>query len=96
MSAALELLDRVEIVEDETGIIISPIWKGVDRPNVGGWGLLRTDRPMAERLKKAIEDGAIHRDARIEKDVDGRTYVTSTEIFVLGRTMDADLKRLGY
>lgn len=98
MSSALELLDRVDIVEDDVmpGLLVKPIWKGVDRPFVGGWGLPIDARPLAERLKRAIEAGAIHSDARIQTDVDGRTYVETTQIRIVGRTMNADLKRLGY
>jgi hypothetical protein len=98
MSAALELLDRVDIVEDDVmpGLLVKPIWKGVDRPYVGGWGIPIDARPLAERLKRAIEAGAVYKDARIETDVDGRTYVATTQVRIVGRGMSADLERLGY
>lgn len=98
MSDVLELLDRVEIVVDDEAkcLCVKPFWKGVDRPCVGGWGLPIEARPLAERLKQAIEAGAVHRDPHVETDVEGMTYVASTQNRVAGRTMNADLKRLGY
>jgi hypothetical protein len=98
MSEVLELLERVDIVEGdaEQGIVVHAIWKNVDRPCVGGWSLPLGARPLAERLKRAIEAGAIHGRASIETDANGNTYVATTQVRVSGRTMDSDLKRLGY
>jgi len=92
------MLDRVDIVEDDVtpGLLVKPIWKGVDRPFVGGWGIPIDARTLAERLKRAIEAGVVHSDARIETDANGSTYVATTQVRVAGRTMNADLKRLGY
>lgn len=100
VSAVLHLLDRVEIAQDDdeegNQLVVRPIWKDVDRPSVGGWMLSAKARPLAERLKRAIEAGAVFTAGRIATDVDGRTYVATTGPRVLGRTLNADLKRLGY
>lgn len=92
-------LDRVEITVDPDGDSISvfPYWKGVDRPQGAGWGLRNTpaDRKLAQRLKAAIEAGAVYRSVTAAVDVNGSTYAR-TEGTVLGRTLNADLRRLGF
>lgn len=87
-------IKNVIITPHEHGVLVSPIWEGVDRPNVGGW--VTTPR-LATRLVNAILAGAVHKNARIVKDVNGQTYVTSDAyLIVSGKYMNADLKRLGF
>ena len=67
----------------------------VDRPEAMGFQLKPTHRQLAERLVRAIEDGVVFTNPTQEIDVFGRTYIDS-DCKVLGRTMNADLNRLGY
>lgn len=55
----------------------------------------KRDEKLAERLVKAINDGKAVTNVRIAKDVNGEDYVVADEAY-LGRTLNADLKRLGY
>lgn len=92
-------LDRVEITVslDESSITVWPYWNGVDRPRGAGWGLRNTPahRRLAERLKRALEAGAVYRSVTAAVDVNGNTYAR-TEGHLLGRTLNADLKRIGF
>ena len=100
MTDPMDLLDRVEVVDASTtplateGVLVRPIWKGVDRPDVGGWCFPVHQRELAERLKRAIEDGLIILAAEIRVDCDGDTYVAATYP-PLGRHTEATLTRLG-
>lgn len=68
-------------------------WSGVDRPCVGGWAV--KDAKMAQRLKAAILAGVVYYDAQVHTDTAGKTYVHAPAR-VLGRTMNADLRKLGF
>jgi len=77
-------------------IDIDVTWIGadLDRPHVGGWAI--SDKPaLATRLKTAIEAGAVYANPKIVKDSNGKTFVQAKSL-VLGRHMNADLKRLGF
>lgn len=99
MSDQKPTLDRVEITVDDSGDSISvfPFWNGVDRPQGAGWGLRNTPahNKLALRLKAALEAGVVYRSATVATDVNGKTYV-ATQGHILGRTLNADLKRLGF
>lgn len=92
-------IDRVDVVEggdpSNPTIVVTPFWRGVDRPSAGGWEIPASKRRLAERLSEAVRAGAVHPDPRVETDALGLTYVASS-CLVLGRTMDADLRRLGH
>jgi hypothetical protein len=91
-----EHFSHVEIVETADGSLhVEPIWKGVDRPNVGGWAVGPTHRALAERLCRAVRSGAAFGDVTAKVDVNGATYINASHL-VLGRHMNADLRRLGY
>lgn len=66
-----------------------------DRGGSYGWGLRPTHARLAQRLVAAINDGAVFADFRIGTDVHGQTYLSATST-ILGRTLNADLTRLGY
>jgi hypothetical protein len=99
MSDQTPTLDRVEITVDKDGegISVFPYWKGVDRPKGAGWGLRNTprDHKLARRLKAALEAGVVYRSVSVGTDVNGNTYA-STEGYILGRRLNADLTRLGF
>jgi hypothetical protein len=73
---------------------VYPVWSGVDRPITSGWQVRNRD---AVRLKRAIMAGAVCKSTRVATDVDGKTYVDHDgHARVSGRSMNADLKRLGF
>lgn len=76
-----------------TGIAVHPVWFDVDRPDTGGWVV--SNRSVARRLKAAIEDGNALANVHVATDVRGETYVAYNSR-VMGRYMNADLRRLGY
>jgi hypothetical protein len=92
------LFDRVEFEPNCGGTLtVWTIWKGVDRPKTSGLTIADTEagRKLAARLKLAIEAGATDRDPTIHTDRRGQTYVQA-ETTVRGRTLNADLKRIGF
>lgn len=72
---------------------VDPVWSDVDRPRTGGW-LVRGEK-MARRLERALRAGAVYDSPRIATDVNGKTYVEGSAK-VMGRYMNADLRRLGF
>lgn len=87
---------QVETLQDGSAhLSVDPIWRGVDRPDVGGWGLRLTDRRLADRLVLAVRSGAAFSCVRKCVDVAGNSYI-SAEHAVMGRKLNADLRRLGY
>ena len=62
---------------------------------VDGWTVKPTEIALARRLARAIETGVAFTAVEMKRDVNGKTYV-SAAAQVLGRRMNADLKRLGF
>lgn len=92
------VLDFVEIVENvkEDFVSVQPHWKGVDRPNTGGYTVSLKHKPLALRLKIALESGALWiQEPKIATDVNGKTYVNA-DIKILMRKCNSELKRLGF
>lgn len=73
--------------------LVSPIWHGVDRPDVGGTGCVTM--AMASRLRRAIEAGAALGPAEVKVDVDGKTYVEAPHRF-LAKRLNSSLRKLGF
>lgn len=69
----------------------------VDRPITGGiyTGPGPRGKRLAERLAAATRAGVVHEDAYVKTDIYGKTYVTSRTT-VMGKYLNADLKRLGF
>lgn len=65
----------------------------LDRTDGMGFGFQHRD--LAERMARAIEDGAIFLDPEVRTDADGRTYVHATAA-TIGKYADVDLARMGY
>ncbi len=88
-----------EITTDELGLHVRPIFEvnGERQPGRCGWGLNdnKRDRALAARLARAITAGAAYSNLRVCVDVNGNTYACG-DTNVLGRRMNADLKRLGF
>lgn len=80
---------------DDNEIVVRAHVEGlaVDRPELQGW--VCTNQKIAERLKAAIEAGVVFHNFSIKPDINGKTYLSASSR-VLGRMMNADLKRLGF
>lgn len=87
--------DRAEIKPDSTPgyFVVRAYFSGVDRPE--GTGFVVKGKPLAERLKRAMEAGVVHTDLHALFDRNGKTFA-SHRTHVLARMMNADLKRLGF
>lgn len=67
----------------------------LNRTDGMGWLFGPNHKRLAERLVAAINAGVVFGNPELRTDVNGRTYV-SADVKVLGRTANADLKRLGF
>lgn len=106
MATCTRATPKAEITKESAGptgpslsvdVVWQPIDGDLDRPSTCGW-LIADDargRRLATRLVKAIEAGAAAVFDCVATDLNGRSYVQSTPK-VFGRTLSADLKRLGY
>jgi hypothetical protein len=74
-------------------IVVTPMWSDVDRDQ--GTGYVVGNARVADRLRRAMLAGVVFTDAEIKTDVNGKTYV-SARSHVLGRMINADLRRLGF
>ena len=85
-----------EITKNAGEIVVTVAWDAqVDRNRVSSWALGPRHGALAERLKRAVDALAGCLNPAIRRDNAGKTYV-SAESCVMGRTMNADLMRLGY
>lgn len=89
------IIDRVEISSTKSEIVVTPVWRNVQRQTPYSIALKPEDFKLAGRLKKAIEDGRVFTKVQAKVDANGKTY-PSFDCAVMGRTLNADLKRLGY
>jgi len=71
---------------------VHPVWRGVDRPDAGGW---LVPKKYVDRLRRAILAGAACPNPVIKTDVDGKTYV-HWDLAVMGKYINSDLKKLGF
>jgi len=86
-------LKEVSVRVDGAAFIVGPVWEGVDRSYTHGW---EVKEKLVKRLVAALEgEAAKVTDPKVMTDINGKTYV-SFDLPVMGRTMNADLKRLGY
>ena len=92
-----KLVAKATVSRDSSRITVDITWSGakLDRPCTGGFGLRANDQELAARLCAAINAQAVEVDPVVMRDVNGKTYVSSTSR-VMGRRMNADLKRLGF
>lgn len=84
---------RACVGDDEGFFVVGPVFDGVDRPYTHGW---QVKEKNVKRLTAALEgEAAKVAEHKVLTDVNGKTYV-SFDIPVRARTLNADLKRLGY
>lgn len=87
-------------LKDPLGWVVDFDWsavEGVNRPNTGGiaCGPGPKGKRLAERLAAATRAGVVHYDAHKATDVAGNVYVAASSR-VMGRYLNADLRRLGF
>lgn len=92
-----KLVAMAVVSREFSRINVDIAWSGakLDRPCTGGFGLRASDGELAKRLVAAINAQVVEVDPIVMRDVNGKTYVSSTSR-VMGRRMNADLKRLGF
>lgn len=90
---SLAFLVGITTTPNDRSVDVTLVWAGVDRTTSGGWAV--ADQKTADRLVAAIEAGAVLRDVEVRTDVNGKTYM-NYQSTVLGRTIKADLTRLGF
>lgn len=90
----VEIREHIRSAPDKSFLEVCQIWEGVDRAYVCGYSA-GMNAKLAQRLKKAMEDGVAYPFVKIAKDVHGKTYA-ETKYNVLARNMNSELKKLGY
>jgi hypothetical protein len=91
----LPVVIDVEVTR-ETGddyLTVTPVWSGVDRAR--SFSVAVRQLSVASRLKAAILAGAAYPVRGVLTDVNGQTYV-DFDHNVMGRHLNADLKKLGF
>ena len=96
MTSNLHLIPSAVVEQTPEGIIVyvEYPYAGVDRPRTMGWQVGEKPR-LAARLAAAIRAGRAMAPGTVRTDINGRTYVEAAS-YVLGRTLNADLRRLGF
>lgn len=75
--------------------LVSPIWDGVDRPNVAGYSCGR-NLGLARRLQAAIKSGKLWiKQPQFQIDIYGKSYVQA-DIRILMRRANSELRKLGF
>lgn len=87
-------LEMADEYRPKDSYVVSPIWAGVDRPMVHSIST-GSNLGLAKRLQRAMLDGVVFNNPQIRTDNYGHTYVASG-CRVMGRHLNADLKKLGY
>ena len=91
------VLDRVDLLEEDGQITVSPIWKDVDRPCTSGYCLPLSKRALAERFKAALLTKQLFDEPALRFDINGQTYIQYQLKFrYTGSTLDQDLTELGF
>jgi hypothetical protein len=73
-------------------VLVEFHWDGVVRPCSSG--IVLRERHL-KRLTAAFKAGALFKEVRVKRDIRGKTYVDAT-CEVSAKTINADLKRLGF
>lgn len=86
---------RVDLETSSDGsVIVWPVWSNVDRP-IGHGMSFGKNKALAARYIAAVMAGKVFSNASIGTDVNGKTYAVA-KCNVMGRYLNADLKRLGF
>ena len=86
------------IERTDDGIRVAVLFEphpSLDRLDAYAWGLRPRDGQLAQRLKRAVDEGAALKIGDYFTDVDGNRGIHVHATF-LGRIMNAELRRMGY
>lgn len=86
-------LDYVEVKFIPEGVLVTPYFKRVDRPQ--GIGTVVGNIDIAYRLTDAMLDGAVFKNFTKNTDVYGKTYISAPTV-IHPRRANADLNRIGF
>ncbi|SDH53382.1 hypothetical protein [Microbacterium sp. 77mftsu3.1] len=83
------------IIDESGNLFVHTRVDGIelDRRDMVGYGVSTTRNAL--RLAAAVRAGAVFHDFQVLTDRNGKTYLSASSR-VYSRTMNADLKRLGY
>jgi hypothetical protein len=73
-------------------VSVTPVWSNVDRPDSASW---MVPKALLPRFIAAVKAGMVFTSPKVEKDMNGRTFVHH-KCNVLMRHLSADLKKLGF
>jgi hypothetical protein len=94
-----DLQVKASIARMPDHLLVKATWSSktvkLDRTECISFGLKLTHGKLAQRLASAIDAGKIFTNPSIKTDVNGKTYVDARST-VMGRYLNADLKRLGF
>ena len=103
-TVAIEIEERkVEASDAQASVFVNVIARpvlGLDRSHVYGWSVGPMSAKavnLAARLQAAVLAGkAFQGPAETKRDVNGRTYLSAPSCQIMGRHMNADLRKLGF
>ena len=88
---------RTEIVRRADGITVTAYAaNGNEELRVGGYGLPVRHSALAERLARAMKAGVVYGSLSVEPTIDGKGKWVRTSNHMLGRMLNAELRRAGY
>jgi hypothetical protein len=83
------------IIEIDGTYYIGVTWEGVELDRPTTCGMTCRDSKLAQRLADCINAQKAYVNPKVVRDINGQSYVQAT-CLILGRRMNADLKRLGF
>jgi hypothetical protein len=90
----LDKLERVDMVPhawpEEGSVKVTPIWKGVDRPQGTSVSLRPQDHQLAIRLRDLILSGNAYGTVEVRTDRNNKTYMSAEHRFSVTE-LEADL-----
>jgi len=97
MAAMLPPTHSATTTDEHGRLVVTVQAPSMDRPECAGWVLPDTPkgRALAQRLACAIDTGDAWRPLQVRTDVNGHSWLHGAS-WVMGRTMDADLRALGH
>lgn len=98
MNSNTKFQASVEIMQDGSVYVHSKVLgMNLDRNETFSWSLSKGEKneALARRLVAAVNAGVVFIPVRVGTDINRKTYLI-VQSNVCGRTMNADLKRLGF
>lgn len=82
---------------DNDYVVVEIHWEGepLDRPYTTGIHVAKKNHKLAQRLVRCINAQKAFEHPHVARDTNGKSYVSFT-LLVIGKYLNADLKRLGF